>query len=173
MKSSFVLLSGTVFALVSSSLVACGGSASDPTGKSESELGSTASGGSDPDKTAPTPVSICKGGLPDVCAICEDGKSECAHWVIEHGKCEVQICPGPSTTSPPPSTTPPSSKPPSTTAVCKGGLPTTCEVCADGSDGCAHWAIVDGKCEVEYCSDPSTTPPPEPPPVSTPPVPAG
>jgi hypothetical protein len=164
MKSSFIL-SGTALALVSLS-VACGGSV-DPTGQTESTLGSTTSGDDGVSSTPkrPSTALICKGGLPDICEVCADGKSECAHWVVVHGKCEVEICGDPSTTPPPP--------PVSTPPICKGPLPDTCEVCADGATGCAHWEVVHGKCEVEFCPGPSTGPTPEPTPVSTGPVPAG
>ena len=40
---------------------------------------------------------------------------------------------------------------------CRGALPMLCKVCGDGSDGCAHWACVAGKCEIAYCA----APPPE------------
>jgi hypothetical protein len=157
MKSSLSLLSSAAFTLVSIAIVACGGSA-DPTSQTESQLGavSTSSGDhTDPSSTVSS-VPECKGALPDICEICPDGKSECAHFVIVDGKCEIQICPSPSTTPP---------KEPATAAVCKGPLPDICEVCADGKEECAHWVRVDGKCEVQICSNPSTTPP-EPAPAS-------
>ncbi len=39
-----------------------------------------------------------------------------------------------------------------TAANCTGPLPQVCQVCTDGSDGCAHWACVAGKCEITYCT---------------------
>jgi hypothetical protein len=49
--------------------------------------------------------------------------------------------------------------------VCSGGLPDLCERCTDpGDDGCAHWVIENGKCEVQYCRN-------DPPPVCTGPLP--
>jgi len=152
----------------------------------------------------------CEGALPDVCELCADGKEECAHWVREDGKCEVQICPPATATPPITVTSPPSTAPghpicdpdgrspgegchwdeiackwlcattastgtatgPSTgsstgtatsqivihggggsaTAACTGPLPDLCELCTDGSDGCAHWVVEDGKCEIQYCT---------------------
>ena len=34
---------------------------------------------------------------------------------------------------------------------CTGPLPQLCEVCSDGGDGCAHFACVDGDCEIAFC----------------------
>lgn len=79
----------------------------------------------------------CKGPLPSLCEICDDGSSACAHWVKENGKCTVEVC-APST------------------KACTGPLPQSCRICDDGSTGCAHWVKNDGKCEIQYC-DPSTT----------------
>jgi hypothetical protein len=120
-------------------LVACSGSVDSSSQSASTEGLSTKA------PTSPVSTAICKGALPDVCEICADGKSECAHWVIEEGKCEVQICPPVSVTPPP--------------LACTGPLPKICEVCANGKDACAHWTVVDGKCEVEICGTPSTTPP--------------
>jgi hypothetical protein len=30
-------------------------------------------------------------------------------------------------------------------------LPTLCEICANGSAGCAHFTCVAGQCQVAYC----------------------
>jgi hypothetical protein len=35
---------------------------------------------------------------------------------------------------------------------CTGGLPALCEICANGSAGCAHFTCVAGQCQVAYCS---------------------
>jgi hypothetical protein len=45
-----------------------------------------------------------------------------------------------------------------TAADCHGALPDLCKVCADGSDGCAHWACVDQACEIEFCDSTSISP---------------
>lgn len=79
----------------------------------------------------------CKGALPDLCKICDDGSTGCAHWVKSGGKCEIEYCA------------------PSTTKTCSGPLPQLCKLCADGSDGCAHWVNDSGTCKIEYCSDSS------------------
>ena len=79
----------------------------------------------------------CKGPLPDLCKICDDGSTGCAHWVKSGGKCEIEYCA------------------PSTEVTCSGPLPHLCKLCDDGSDGCAHWVKSGGKCEIEYCA-PST-----------------
>lgn len=34
---------------------------------------------------------------------------------------------------------------------CTGVLPAICQVCDDGTTGCAHFACVNGACEVELC----------------------
>ena len=38
-----------------------------------------------------------------------------------------------------------------TASNCHGALPDLCRVCANGGDGCAHWACVSGQCEINYC----------------------
>jgi hypothetical protein len=120
-RSTLVLGQIALFALA-----ACG--SPDPTvGKSTSDLGASTGG------------VTCNGALPQICEVCSDGSKECAHWVVENGKCEVEICPAP------------------TTPKCTGALPQICEVCSDGSKECAHWVVENGKCEVEIC--PSSPPP--------------
>jgi hypothetical protein len=39
-----------------------------------------------------------------------------------------------------------------TAADCTGPLPALCRICADGSDGCAHWACVANSCKIAYCN---------------------
>jgi len=40
-----------------------------------------------------TEACDCTGlALPDVCMVCSDGMSACAHFVCAQGTCEVQIC---------------------------------------------------------------------------------
>jgi hypothetical protein len=39
-----------------------------------------------------------------------------------------------------------------TAADCTGPLPQLCEVCPDGSTGCAHWSCVANACDVETCN---------------------
>ncbi|HEY4919967.1 MAG TPA: hypothetical protein VII40_07675 [Xanthobacteraceae bacterium] len=35
---------------------------------------------------------------------------------------------------------------------CHGPLPQICKRCSDGRDGCAHWACVQHRCVIAYCS---------------------
>src|SRR5580704_5184186 len=137
MNTSSWLTRGTLGAIaaVPLFLIGCGGSP-ETTGQSSAAESTGGTAPKDPSTGLVTPI-VCKGPLPDVCEVCKDGKSECAHWVDVHGKCEVEICPDASTTPPPP---------PSPTPVCTGGLPDICEICADGKSECAHWVYVDGKC---------------------------
>jgi hypothetical protein len=46
---------------------------------------------SPPPSVPPTPQ--CSGALPDICEICSDGVTQCAHFVVENGECVTQICP--------------------------------------------------------------------------------
>ncbi len=34
---------------------------------------------------------------------------------------------------------------------CHGGLPQLCKRCANGHNGCAHWACVHHRCVIAYC----------------------
>ncbi len=144
MNTQSSLVRRAALALIASSsfaLAACGGA--DPT-EPTSELGEI------------TTPSQCSGALPDVCEVCADGASECAHWVVEKGQCDVEICPGGATKSPAPPSKP-------TPPTCSGALPNTCEVCSDGTSECAHWVVLGGECEVEICpGGTSPTPPPTP-----------
>jgi hypothetical protein len=133
MKSASILLGATtlvLFTMPSLALIGCGGADPTSAGKA-SDFGTTTS--------SSDPTSECTGALPNVCTVCADGKDACAHWVIDEGKCEVEICP--------------SAKAP----VCTGALPKLCETCADGTEECAHWVVEGGKCEVEICP-PAPTP---------------
>lgn len=38
-----------------------------------------------------------------------------------------------------------------TATDCTGALPALCQLCADGSAGCAHFTCVAGQCQVAYC----------------------
>jgi hypothetical protein len=83
-------------------------------------------------------ASDCHGALPDICELCGDGTSECAHWACESGKCVDVICPA--------------TKPECTKASdCTGPLPDICERCGDGKTECAHWECTSGKCETTTC----------------------
>ncbi|HEX3849413.1 MAG TPA: hypothetical protein VHW01_00520 [Polyangiaceae bacterium] len=42
---------------------------------------------------------------------------------------------------------------------CQGPLPQICQVCSDGTTGCAHNECVAGKCEVSICPSSLLTPP--------------
>ena len=35
----------------------------------------------------------CKGALPQICLVCVDGSTGCAHWTCSVGTCEVAYCP--------------------------------------------------------------------------------
>ena len=39
-----------------------------------------------------TVASDCRGMLPKSCRVCDDGKSQCAHFVCVEGRCETRIC---------------------------------------------------------------------------------
>ena len=39
-----------------------------------------------------TKAADCTGPLPDICEICSNGKSECAHHACESGVCVMEIC---------------------------------------------------------------------------------
>jgi hypothetical protein len=55
-----------------------------------------------PPPTSPPPTSPkCTGALPQICEVCSDGTSSCAHYVVENGECKIQICPeGPGMVNP-------------------------------------------------------------------------
>ena len=38
-----------------------------------------------------------------------------------------------------------------TASDCSGVLPMFCRICADGSNGCAHWSCASGQCQVATC----------------------
>jgi hypothetical protein len=38
-----------------------------------------------------------------------------------------------------------------TAADCQGVLPALCQLCSDGSAGCAHFTCVGGQCTIAYC----------------------
>ncbi len=60
-----------------------------------------------------------------------------------------------------------------TARACKGALPDLCKLCSDGSDGCAHWACDNNKCEIDYCAAaPAPSPAPPAPSPSAPPAPS-
>jgi hypothetical protein len=128
----------TILALASLStvVVACSGDAG-PTEPAESSSSAIV-------RTAPTAdggAPDCDGPLPDICEICTDKIRACAHWVVEDGQCQVQICP-------------PRREP----VDCEGTLPEFCVRCSDGVDACAHWTFVDGECKVEICPPRLTLP---------------
>jgi hypothetical protein len=61
------------------SIVAC--SSSDPTNEQEPAEGTSEA------------LHQCTGPLPQLCQVCSDGTTACAHWVNDHGKCTVETCP--------------------------------------------------------------------------------
>jgi hypothetical protein len=44
----------------------------------------------------PPPVTDpCPGfAVPDICEVCSNGTTECAHAILVQGQCEIEICPG-------------------------------------------------------------------------------
>jgi hypothetical protein len=37
----------------------------------------------------------CPGlAIPDICEVCANGTTECAHHIIVMGQCQIEICPG-------------------------------------------------------------------------------
>jgi len=44
----------------------------------------------------PPPVTDpCPGfAVPDVCEVCSNGTTECAHAILANGQCQIEICPG-------------------------------------------------------------------------------
>ncbi len=74
---------------------ACGGGmdASTPPGGAStvSDAGSPAPDGGG---TMPPEGCDCSGmALPDICMMCTQTESMCAHFVCNSGQCEVRICP--------------------------------------------------------------------------------
>jgi hypothetical protein len=45
---------------------------------------------------APPPITDpCPGyAVPDICEVCANGVTECAHAILVNGECETEICPG-------------------------------------------------------------------------------
>jgi hypothetical protein len=39
-------------------------------------------------------ASQCRGPLPQLCMVCSDGVSRCAHWTCYGGMCAAETCPG-------------------------------------------------------------------------------
>ncbi len=72
---------------------------------------------------SPDLCSACL-ALPQICRICSNGETECAHYVLQNGACEIEICPA----SPP---SPASSTQPAPCA--QGCPPTTSGVPVDAS----------------------------------------
>jgi hypothetical protein len=110
-------------------------SATDPSAAAAGAAANAAGASTGPTATGGPSAAVCKGPLPPICEKCADGKDECAHWVVEHGRCEIEIC------SPAPTPIP----------KCDGPLPTICEICPDGAEACAHWVVENGVCEVQIC----------------------
>ncbi len=48
------------------------------------------------DAGPPPPVTNpCPGlAIPDICEVCANGTTECAHHIVVMGQCEIEICPG-------------------------------------------------------------------------------
>jgi hypothetical protein len=44
----------------------------------------------------PPPITDpCPGlAVPDICEVCSNGITECAHAILVKGQCEIEICPG-------------------------------------------------------------------------------
>jgi hypothetical protein len=47
------------------------------------------------DASPPPITDPCPGyPVPDICEVCPDGVTECAHAILVNGECETEICPG-------------------------------------------------------------------------------
>jgi hypothetical protein len=48
-----------------------------------------------PPPPPPPPTGICPDyAVPDICEVCSNGTTECAHAILVNGSCETEICPG-------------------------------------------------------------------------------
>jgi hypothetical protein len=86
-------------------------------------------------------ASDCKGLLPMYCRVCANGKTACAHFACESGKCKVETCPAAPVI--------PACK---VASDCTGPLPMYCQVCSDGTSACAHHVCVNGQCSTQTCA---------------------
>ncbi len=70
--------------------------------------------------------------IPGVCAVCDPIRCPAGeHWDRSSCSCVAGCL---------------------TASDCHGALPALCRVCADGTDGCAHFECVAGACEIAYCN---------------------
>jgi hypothetical protein len=42
----------------------------------------------------PTPDPCPGFPVPDICQVCSNGTTECAHAILVKGQCAIEICPG-------------------------------------------------------------------------------
>lgn len=106
----------------------------------------------------PTPPA-CTGALPDICEVCSNGETECAHYVIVNGACSIELCP--------PANPPPVGVDCAPGAPCQAG--TGCGTASAGPSGCST-SCTCGASGVYECSEtcvPDTSPPA---PLPSPPV---
>jgi hypothetical protein len=100
----------------------------------------------------PPPVAICPNGTPPPVS-CEPDASAACHWKV--GPCPVCVqnvlCIVGDHFDPVLCKCAPDAPQCSTAADCKGLLPRFCVTCADGTFGCAHWACVQGACQIATC----------------------
>ena len=96
----------TLVAALLAMQLGCGGSGSAPLSESSAltqsdagtpgEDGGTSAedaGTSAADAGSSTGTCDCSGmALPDVCMVCSNGMSECAHFVCASSVCEVELC---------------------------------------------------------------------------------
>ena len=161
-------------ALIPLAVFACSGGDGNPSGQTQgAENGGPANGGSGGGLSPSSgggsgagDAAACTGALPQICEVCSNGTTECAHWVDVNGQCAVEICaPG---ETPTPTPTPggggsgdggaggsagdAGSPPPVDAGTCNcGAVPQICEICSDGTEACAHCAEINGQCTVQIC----------------------
>jgi hypothetical protein len=96
----------------------------------------------------PDQCSSCL-ALPQICEVCSNGETECAHYVLQNGACQIEICPA--AVQPVPTPAPPQPGPCSTGGACSPGegcgtgaapgsneCSTTCNCNADGYFDCTE-----------------------------------
>jgi hypothetical protein len=82
--------------------MACGGDNGSPSATQsgfltapDSGTDSSQDGGTAAEDAGPSSTGSCDCSgmaLPDICMVCTDGQSACAHFVCNAGMCEVAIC---------------------------------------------------------------------------------
>ena len=107
-----------------------------------------------PSSSAPTDPSDPSdpSNPPATCTASDGSTTTCAAGeVCCDGSCAAS-CDAPSSPSSPSSG--PAACSTATDCAARGPVPTLCEVCTDGLSDCAHYACVEGKCEILICDAP-------------------